>query len=102
MIIFGYVGLWKVCMYVIFPILWTALMIINLILVFVDKSGNAMAYLLLVFPVNIIFYWIVLTVTKESHTIWSISLLVTAVALIALFIFKGRGAIGEMKKRLSM
>ena len=102
MVIFGYTGLWNVCIYVILPILWTALMIIDLILVFVDKSGNAMAYLLLVFPVNIVFYWIVLTVTKEVHIVWSISLMITAVALIALLVFRGKGALGEMKKRLSM
>jgi hypothetical protein len=89
-------------MLVVMPILWTTLLVIDLILVFLDKSGNAMAYLLIVFVVNIFFYWLVLSVTKEAHIIWSISLMITAVALIAIAIFKNKTMIREIQKRLSM
>ncbi len=102
MILFAYIGLWNICMLVVMPILWTTLLVIDLILVFLDKSGNAMAYLLIVFVVNILFYWVVLSVTKEAHIIWSISLMITAVALIAIAIFKNKTMIREIQKRLSM
>lgn len=102
MILFGYIGLWNICIFIILPILWTTLMVVDLILVFLDKTGNAMAYLLIVFFVNIFFYWLVLSVTKEAHIVWSISLMITAVALIAMAIFKNKTMIREIQKRLSM
>ncbi len=100
--IFLYAGYWEVFLLYVLPILWTVLMITDLILVLVDKSGNAMVYLLLVFLVNILFYGIVFSIRKEVHIVWSICLTITAVALLALAIFRGKGMLREIQKRLSM
>ena len=101
-VIFVYAGYLEVFILFVMPILWTVLMITDLVLVLVDKTGNAMVYLLLVFLVNILFYGIVFSIRKEVHIVWSICLTITAVALIGLAIFRGKGMLREIRKRLSI
>ncbi len=102
MVIFAYTGYWDVFIFFVMPILWTLLMIADLVLVLIDRSGNAMVYLLIVFLVNILFFGIAFSVKRQVHMVWSICLTITAVALIGLFVFRGKGMIREIRKRLSM
>jgi len=97
-----YIGIWDYCIYGVVPIILSSALVINFIFTLFDKSGNAMVYLLITLFVNIVFYWIVLSATQTKHMIWSISLLISAIGMLAIFIFKGRKTVGEIQKRLSV
>jgi hypothetical protein len=97
-----YVGhLWFVAAWIA-PCVVMGTLIANFVLAMIDKSGNAMVYLLTNLVVGI-FPFIVFNLTERDCPItWIICLLVSLILFVGAIIFKGREVAGEIQRRLSV
>lgn len=87
--------------YIVIPILVGANLVVNLILALIDKTENAMVYLLVNILVGVVSY-VVLLIGRKSRTLpWTICLMISAVTLIGIMVFKGRKVISEIQKRMN-
>ena len=86
----------------IIPIILTAILIPNLILCLIDRTENALVYML----INIFLCVIVPLGMYSKHLAinipWAVSFLAAVIALLYLLIFNGRKALIEIQKRLYM
>lgn len=89
-------------LYLVIPILISALIIANFVFSIIDKSGNALVYLLSNIIIGIIPY-IVFTVSEHDEMLpWTICLMITIVAFLGIMIFRGRKVLSEIQKRFNL
>lgn len=84
------------------PIVLTGMVTANFVLVFVDKQGNTMAYLLsgLVFgllPCIILYFR-----EEKMQPAWMICMIVSVILFAGIIIFKGRSVAKEIRRRFSV
>lgn len=96
-----YLGFRDLVVYLIIPVMVSALLIANLIFAFIDKKGNALVYLLMNIPVGVIVS-IILTVLKRQSIAWTVCLIISVVTFIGVAIFFGRRMILEIQKRMNI
>lgn len=91
-----------IVIFIIIPILLGASLIANLVFSLVDKSGNALVYLL----ANIFFgtvMYIGLAIGRLNRTLpWTICLMISAVTFLGIVIFKGKKVVHEVQKRMNI
>lgn len=95
-----YMGGVSVIVGTVVPIFISALSIINLILAFADKKGNAMVYLLINILVGVATYVIMAIAKTDIPLTWTICLMISVVTFIGICVFKGRGVVSEIQKRM--
>lgn len=84
------------------PIVVMGTIIANFVFSMIDKSGNAMVYLLTDLLIGIIPYFVFLTLKKNCPIEWQICLLVSFIIFVGAIIFRGREVINEIQRRLSV
>ena len=97
-----YFGQLMFVLYWVIPIMVMCTIVANFVLCMVDKSGNAMVYLLTDLLVGIIPYFVCITLKKDCPIEWMICLLVSFIIFVGAIIFKGREVVGEIQRRLSV
>ena len=97
-----YIGFFKIFVYWVLPNAVMATMIANFIFAMIDKSGNAMGYLLTNLLMGVLPYIAFYLMQKNSPLEWIICLLVSIALLIGAIIFRGREVVNEIQRRLSV
>lgn len=97
-----YMGFWRLSYVYFAPIICSVALCLNLIFCMIDKSQNAMVYMLCNILVGIAPCIVFLVTEKKVPAAWSICFIISCVTLLALLIFKGRQTALEIQKRLFM
>lgn len=84
------------------PIAISVLTVLDWILAVIDKKGNALVYLLILQVVSIIAYAILFIGKFERTLPWDISIIISVVSLIGIFVFRGKKVTGELEKRMNI
>lgn len=87
--------------YVVIPFLMCATLIANLVFSLIDKTSNAMVYLLANILVGVLAYAVIMAGHKSNTLPWTICLMCSMVTLIGIIIFKGKKVISEIQKRMN-
>lgn len=97
-----YFGFFNIIAFCVIPIMLMALIVTNFTLSFTEKKGNSMVYLLSSMLAGTIPY-IVFMLKKVNITMeWTICLLISVIAFIAICVFKGRAVANEIEKRMNI
>ena len=86
----------------ILPNVVMATMVANFVFSMLDKSGNAMAYLLTNLLIGILPYIAFYVLKRNCPVEWMICLLVSFALLVGAIIFRGREVVNEIQRRLSV
>lgn len=97
-----YFGILRFVLQWVMPIVVMCTIIANFILSLVDKSGNAMVYLLTDLLIGIVPYLVCFALKKNCPIEWMICLLVSFVIFVGAIIFRGREVVNEIQRRLSV
>lgn len=97
-----YAGFLKIFVYWVLPNVVMATLIANFILSMIDKSGNAMVYLLTNLLVGVLPYIAFYLMQRDCPLEWMICLLVSFSLFVGAIIFKGREVVNEIQRRLSV
>ncbi len=89
-------------LYWVVPVVLMVTQLVNFIFTMLDKSGNAMIYLLCNLLVGIIPYLVCRFSGRDCPVAWIICLLASTVMLIGTIIFKGRAVGSELERRLNL
>lgn len=89
-------------LYLVLPIVLSVTLITNFVFSLIDKTENAMVYLLANILCGIIPYVILLAWHKTRSLAWSICLMISAVTFIGIVVFKGRKVWLEVQKRMNI
>ncbi len=81
------------------PMIIMATMIVNFILLMVDKGSNSMVYLLGNILIGAIPYLIIFWLGKTVPIAWILCLLISVVTFLGACIFRGRAVLGELQRR---
>ncbi len=84
------------------PIVLMGTMIANFVLAMLDKSGNAMGYLLSNLLAGVLPYLVLNIFKHDCPPLWIVCLIVSVVVFAGAVIFKGRSVISEIQKRLNL
>ncbi len=87
---------------IVIPIVVMGTLIANFVLAMLDKTGNAMVYLLTNLVVGIFPYIVFIIFEKQSPVAWMVCLMVSVIMFVGAIIFKGREVAGEIQRRLSV
>lgn len=87
--------------YIVIPIIISAALVTNLVLSFVDKSENAMVYMLTNVLVAVVPYIFLFTTHYDRTIPWTICFMISIVAFLGMVIFKGRKVLSEVQKRMN-
>lgn len=97
-----YLGQLQFVIYWVLPIVVMGTMIANFVLSMVDKSGNAMAYLLTNVLIGILPYIAFYIFKRNCPIEWIICLMVSFILFVGAIIFRGREVVNEIQRRLSV
>lgn len=86
--------------YIVIPIIMAVTVVMNFIFALIDKTENAMVYLLANIFAGIVAY-IMLTIIQRRTLSWTICLMLSAVMFIGIVVFKGRKVLNEVQKRMN-
>ena len=87
--------------YIVIPILMSVTLCANLVFSLIDTNENAMVYLLANILAGLVAY-AVLELGYKSRTLsWTICLMISAVTLLGILIFKGKKVLSEIQKRMN-
>lgn len=103
MLIWGwYMGGLRVFIYIVIPIILWIPLLIDFIFSFIDKKGNAMAYLLIVVICCVIPNFLFMIKDQKPTAAWSILQMASIIAIIAAIVFNGRKVLSEIQKRMAV
>lgn len=85
----------------IIPVLIIATLIADFVFSMIDKSENALVYLLVNILVAIVSYIVVVIKWNLKPFVWNLDLMIGVIALIGIIIFKGRKVKIEIEKRMN-
>ena len=88
--------------YFVIPIMLGASLIVNFIFSLIDKSGNAMVYLLVNILAAFVCYPIVDLYKGIRPIPWIICLMIGVIAFIGIIVFKGPKVFSEVRKRMNI
>jgi hypothetical protein len=77
-------------------------MIANFVLAMIDKSGNAMIYLLSNVLIGVLPYLTLSIMKKDCPFFWIVALLLSVIVFVGAIIFKGREVVSEIHRRLNL
>ncbi|MCR4568246.1 MAG: hypothetical protein K5769_09355 [Pseudobutyrivibrio sp.] len=97
-----YIGFFKEYIYWVLPNGVMATMICNFIFSMIDKTGNAMGYLLTNLLIGILPYIAFYIMQTNCPLEWMICLLVSIALFIGAIIFRGREVVSEIQRRLNV
>ncbi len=97
-----YFGWLQFVLYWVLPIVVMGTMIANFVFSMIDKSGNAMAYLLTNVLIGIVPYAVFYFLKKNCPVEWIICLMVSFILFVGAIIFRGREVVNEIQRRLSV
>ncbi|QFJ54575.1 DUF6320 domain-containing protein [Pseudobutyrivibrio xylanivorans] len=97
-----YVGFLKIFVYWVLPNVVMATMVANFVFSMLDKSGNAMVYLLTNLLIGILPYIAFYVLKRNCPLEWIICLLVSFALFVGAIIFRGREVVNEIQRRLSV
>lgn len=87
--------------YYITPGVIGATIIASFVLTLVDKRGNSLIYLLVMIVVGVLPY-IALEIGHDEHDLfWSICMIISIIATLAIVIFRGKNVLSELQKRFN-
>lgn len=96
-----YLGFFKLCVNYIIPCICTLALALNFIFCMLDKSGNAMVYMLCNVLVGVLPSIIMIAINGMAPLFWIICMIATVVSIFALVIFVGPKVRNEIIKRLN-
>lgn len=103
MLIWGwYMGGLRVFLYVVIPIILWIPLIVDFIFSFIDKKGNAMAYLLMAVLCGVVPNFVFIAIDQKASAAWSVIQMASVIALIAAIVFNGRKVLSEIQKRMAV
>lgn len=85
----------------ILPIIMAATLTTDFVLALIDKTENAMVYLLMNVLITIVAYAVIVVEWRMKPLIWSICLMLGIIAFIGMAVFKGPKLISEIQKRMN-
>lgn len=88
--------------YFVIPIILGASLIANFVFALIDKTENAMVYLLLNILVALVSYPIIELYKKIRPIPWIICLMISVISFIGIVVFKGPKVLGEIRKRMNI
>jgi hypothetical protein len=97
-----YFGALKWVLEWVMPIAVMGTIVANFVFSMIDKSGNAMVYLLTDLLIGIVPYFVCMTLKKNCPIEWMICLLVSFIIFVGAIIFRGREVVNEIQRRLSV
>ena len=97
-----YFGQLRFVLYWVLPLVVMGTMIANFVFSMLDKSGNAMAYLLTNVLIGIVPYVVFYLLKKNCPVEWIICLMVSFILFVGAIIFRGREGVNEIQRRLSV
>lgn len=96
-----YLGFRTVVVYVVIPIMVSALLIANLVFALIDKKGNALIYLIMNILVGLVSSAVLLVLRRQA-IVWTICFMISAVTFIGVAVFLGRKLTLELQKRMNI
>lgn len=84
------------------PIILNAIIVADWVLTLVDKSGNALVYLLVNILAAFVVYGVLFFKKCDISLTWTICLMISVVSLIGMFVFEGKKVTGEVEKRMNI
>lgn len=97
-----YLGFWNITAHLIMPLIISVALIVNFILSLIDTASNALIYFLVNILAGVIPYVVIRVKNASASLWWSICLMISAVMLIGIIVFKGRKVWFEIQKRMSI
>lgn len=97
-----YAKFWELAVVYIIPIIVIGALITNFILALIDKTENAMVYLLCSVAGGIIPFIGMLIVRGKSPILWSVCIMLSGIFVIGIAIFKGGKMLQEIRKRTNI
>jgi len=98
----SYFGIMHLVVFLIIPIMMSSTIVANSVLTFIDKSGNALVYVLVNILFAIVSYGFLFFKKYELSLTWNICLMISAVALLGMLVFRGKKVTGEVEKRMNI
>lgn len=98
----AFAGFWELAIAYIVPITVIVALVTNFVLALVDKSGNAMVYLICSVLGGIIPFIGIMIVRGKAPFFWSICVMTSVVFVIGIAIFKGSKLTQEIRKRTNI
>lgn len=95
-----YLGFRPLVAHVVIPIMVSSIMILNLVLAFLDKKGNALVYLLMNIFVGLVVSVIIYFLQIDAVA-WTVCFIISVVTFIGVAVFFGRRMLLEIQKRLN-
>lgn len=98
-----YVGIIDYTVEIIIPIIVLAALVANFVLALVDKSENALVYLICSILAGLVPY-LGLLIKRRGHApvLWSVCIMVSLVTVIGIAVFKGGKMLTELRKRTNI
>ena len=97
-----YLGFMEPIRFIVVPSLISAAIIANLVFALVDKSGNSLVYFLSTIVLGVMPYIILALCHFDDIMLpWTICLMITVVAFLAIIVFRGRKVLSEVQKRMN-
>lgn len=89
-------------LYMVLPIVLSATLVANLVFSLIDKTENALVYLLANILGGIIPYIVLMLSHRTRSIAWFVCLMISAVTFIGIVVFKGRKVWLEVQKRMNI
>lgn len=86
----------------VFPIALSAVIVADFVLTLIDKTGNALVYLLVNILFALVIYGVLFFRKYEMSLSWNICLMIGVVSLIGMFVFLGRKVTSEFERRMNI
>lgn len=97
----SYFGFLNVIIYTVLPIMIGVSLVVNFVFSIIDKTENALVYLLVNILVSVVPYVIFAIGPFERTLTWTICLMIGMVTFIGIAVFKGRKVLKEVQKRMN-
>ena len=94
-------GIFTLMFYYIAPGIIGATVIANFVFALTDKHGNSLIYLLIMIVIGIIPYVVLKIIHENLDLFWSICMVISIIATLAIVIFRGKNVLSELQKRFN-
>lgn len=101
LVVAWYYGFQRFVLEWILPVLMGVTLIADFIFALIDKTQNAMVYLLVSILTAMVAYVVIAVEWGMKPFVWSITLIISLVSLVGIMVFKGPKVISEIQKRMN-
>lgn len=102
MITSWYLGFFKLCVGVIIPSMFSAVIVADFLLMLIDRKKNALAYALAGNAIAILTFVVLYFIVRKTTIMWNICVMLAVISMIGAIVFKGKHVFEEAEKRLSV